>query len=209
MRRTRRSAANENGPGSSGLDLGQTRDVPVGFLQGQEQPGVLARFAPAGEHESRAATQAAPHVGERLRRISEEHHAETRAEQIGSAGLEWIHCCVGEDEVDRQPFRRKLAGSLQHRRGHVDAEHTAARRHAAGQCDRRGATSATYVQYDFANGRGGSIEQDLGHRCEQGILRLLPIQPALATGAVPVRDLVSVAVIGGRQIAGRHGRYLF
>ena len=74
-----------------------------------------------------------------------------------------------------------------------------ATRRAPRQRDRRGATSATDVQHDFADPRGGSIEQDLGDRCEQRILRLLPIQPALATGAVPVRDLVGVAVIGGGE----------
>jgi len=181
-------------------ELRQSRYMAVGFLQGHQKPGVLARLPPASKCEARAGAEAGSHMGERPHRFREEHHTEPRTEQISSTGPERISGCITQREFDRQSLRPALARSLQHRRGHIDAQHMTGRRHALCQSDRRSATSATDVEHDFAHARSSAIQQDVGNRREQRVLLLLSIKPAQAATAVPVGDLVGVGVVrGGRQ----------
>jgi hypothetical protein len=57
-------------------EFGRTRRMLIDRLQGQRQPGVLPRLAPAGESETAARTQRRAHIGEGKGGIGEEHHAE-------------------------------------------------------------------------------------------------------------------------------------
>ena len=92
-----------------------------------------------------------------------------------------------------------MARPREQRLGDIDPEHTTVGHNPLRQSEGGGATSAADIQHDFARARGRAVEQDLGHRREQCVLPLLPLQPAPAPRTIPIGDLVGVAVVGRGQ----------
>ena len=110
--------------------------------------------------------------------------------------------------LDEGRLRAELARARQHELGHVDAENPAARHYTPGECNRCRAPATTDVDHEVAGARCGARQQQLGHGCKQRILLLLAAHPALSGGAVPVGDLLGVAVVGGGERHGNpHRRY--
>ena len=62
-----------------------------------------------------ARAQATAHVGERSRRVREEHDAETREQQVRRAGRERINGRISESKLHWQPRRRPLPCALEER----------------------------------------------------------------------------------------------
>ena len=60
------------------------------------------------------------------------------------------------------------------------------------QRDRGRAAAAADIDDPLAGFGPGAVDQDVGDRRQQDVLRLLAIGPVLAAGSVPVRDLVGV-----------------
>ena len=61
--------------------------------------------------------------------------------------------------------------------------------------DRGRAAAAADIDDALAGLGLGAVDQDVGDRREQDILRRLPVGPALAAGPVPVGDLVGVLFV--------------
>jgi hypothetical protein len=80
----------------------------------------------------------------------------------------------------------------------------ARRRDLPRECNRGGAAAAADIDHAFARLEAGTIDDEVGNRLEQHVLRRLPVGPALAGGTVPVGDLVGVLFVGLRAIHGRH-----
>src|ERR1700738_4710360 len=64
--------------------------------------------------------------------------------------------------------------------------------------DGRGAAAATDIDDPLARLGPGAIDQSVSDGPEQDVLRLLPIGPALASGSVPVCNLVGVLLVACR-----------
>ena len=65
---------------------------------------------------------------------------------------------------------------------------------------RGGAAAATDIDDALARRRFCAVDQDLGDRPEQDILRRLPLGPALPAGSVPIGDLVGVLFVASRRV---------
>ena len=63
-----------------------------------------------------------------------------------------------------------------------------------------GGRSATAADIDsgFAGLYGRTIDQHLGDGAKDDVLKLLPVRPVFAAGAVPVGNLICIAGIDGR-----------
>jgi hypothetical protein len=179
-------------------ELRQLRDVLIGCPQRRHQPRVIARLAPAGECQAGRRPQRLAHIGKRKRRLGKKHHAEPRDQQIRARGVERIHGCVGEHEIDRQASRRDLPGPRQHQGRDVDPEDVSGWTDFSRQCDCRRPTTATYIDDPRANFGLGAVDQKVGDRRKQNVLGLLAVGPVLAARPIPVCDLVGIQIVARR-----------
>ena len=215
-RRTRASLAKANGPGSSGLVSGRGGACLRRFAQRQDEERVLLRLAPAGEDKPPAGFEAPAQVGERLRRIGEEHDAEPRHDKVRGVGGHVVDRGVGECERDRQVLRRSLAGARQHRRRNIEAQDRAGWADALRELDRRRAAAAADVDHAVAGLRIRHGDQPVGNRAEHLILVLLVLGPLLTGVRVPIVGLRGIVGVDrrsghgvsslGRQDAGSSDR---
>ena len=149
------------------------------------QPRVIARLAPAGECQPARRPQRLAHIGKRKRRLGEKHHAEPRDQEIEACGIERIHGCIGEHEIDRQARRRDLPGASQHRGRDVDAEHMSGRADFLRERDCRGAAAATDIDDPLAGFGLGAVDQYVGDRRKQDVLTPAGDRPS---AGLPVRS---------------------
>jgi hypothetical protein len=73
----------------------------------------------------------------------------------------------------------------------------ARRRDLSRERDRRGAAAAADIDDALARLEAGAVDDEIGNRLEQHILRRLAIRPAPACGPVPVSDLIGVVIGSG------------
>jgi hypothetical protein len=85
-----------------------------------------------------------------------------------------------------------LPRAREHRCGDIDAKDMSGRADFFRECNACSPAAATDIDDPLARFDLGAIDQNVGDRRKQAILRLLPIGPMLAAGSVPVRNLVGV-----------------
>jgi len=177
--------------------------VLVGRRKRRHEERVFARLTPAGERQPTRRPQRFTHVRKRQRGIGKEHHAEPRRQHVETCRLERIDGRIREREFDRQILRRRLPRPLQHRTRDIDAEHMPRRRDLSRECDRGSAATAADIDDTLARPEAGAVDNEIGDRLEQHILRRLAIGPALACGTIPVGDLVGVLIVAGGRVHER------
>ena len=166
--------------------------------------GFCLGLAPADEGEPPAGFEARAQVGERFRRVGEEHHAEPRDSEIGGPGREAVDGGVGKFEPDRQGARRALPGAREHRLGKIDAQDFAAGRDASGEVDRGRPAAAADVDHPLAGLRIRRGDEPVGNRAQHLILMFLMVGPFPPGGGIPVfglRGIVGVDWRGGHGFA--------
>ena len=72
------------------------------------------------------------------------------------------------------------------------------------ECDRRGAAAAADIDDPLAGHGLGTVDQNVGDRSQQNVLRSLPVGPAPARRSIPIGDLVGVLFVACRCIHVRH-----
>ena len=166
---------------------------------GRIEERVLLGLAPAGEDETAARLEALAQVGERARRIGEEHDAEPRRHEVGAVGLEVVDGGVGAFEPDDQVLGRPLAGARQHRLGNVEPQHLAAGTDAGGEVDRRRAAAAADVDHAIARLWRRDGDEPVGNRAQNLILMFLVVGPSLSGAGVPVLGLRGIVGVDWRR----------
>jgi len=168
---------------------------------GDHDPFVVGEVLPAHEDQPAPGAKAAGDVGERGRRVGEEHHTETAQGDIARAGREAVHLGVAVLKTDiGQSLLLGAAGRLaQHRRGQVHPQGLSF------DCDPpsrsgRGPGAATDVDDPVGASDGGRGQQVVGERRQHALVALLVDQPMHGLVAVPVAGLLLV-----RHRPGLHG----
>jgi len=141
--------------------LGRQRPDRLQRLQG---PGVQRQLLPAQKGDARAGAQGAGQVGERRRRILEEHDPEPRKQRVVRRWREGHRLRVAQHHVD--PMRATIwaaAGDalprlFDQRARHVEARHPAVRAHALRQLQQRLTRPAPHVQHAFAAPQGERVD---------------------------------------------------
>ncbi len=162
------------------------------FAQRQDEERIELGRAPAGEGEPPAGFEALAQVGERARRIGEEHDAEPRRHEIGVVGLERVDRGVGEFEPDGQVLGRALTGASEHRLGNVEPQDRAGGTDALRELDRRRAAAAADVDHPLAGLWRRRGDEPVGNRAQNLILMLLMVGPFWARDRGPVLGLRGV-----------------
>ena len=92
--------------------------------------------------------------------LAEEHHAETRIQQIVAGGKrDPGGVGFAKREMRVNTLRRARPDDLQHRLRHIDTQHRACRADAAGERDRRVAATASDVDHAFSRLRRGGLQR--------------------------------------------------
>lgn len=131
-------------------------------------------------------------MGECPCRIVEEHHPETREQdveralgQLGAAG-------VGHLEQGRRILGRKCTRSADQRFGDVHAQHLAPCADAGGQSQTRRARAAADIQHALARQWRGGFNRGLAEYRHHGVEPSLVGDPALPALTIPVGDLMGI-----------------